>query len=234
MITTIFFDAGDTLLYVANRWEDRAADAARSLGISATPEDLGRARDAAREWSRSLPWPYAGTTDQELAYWQRYYEVLLSDLGVEDPKGRLRDAFHQQVWWVPHTQLFADVGPTLTSLRALGVRLGVISNAYASMQEALDHLDLTRYFDTITISDAVGITKPDPAIYQHALETAGVAAGEAAFVDDLVENVETADRLGMTGLLIDRNNRYPDAPVRRIRDLAAVVALVEDTRPIRR
>lgn len=42
--------------------------------------------------------------------------------------------------------------------------------------------------------------KPNDDIYLHALETFSLPAQGTVFVDDLAENVETANRLGMTGL----------------------------------
>lgn len=232
MIEIVFFDAGDTLLYVSSGRRPRELAAARSLGLDVSEEDVERAAARAGRLFDEAPRPIAPTADAELAFWQRYYETFLEALGVPDPERRLRDALHRAAWWVPHTHLFGDVRPTLEGLRRLGVRMGVISNAFASMQEALDHLGLVSYFDTITISDVVGINKPDPGIYTNALEAAGVRASEAVFVDDLVENVQAADRLGMHGLLIDRRDRHREAPVRRIRDLEAVVAFVEDSRPV--
>lgn len=55
-------------------------------------------------------------------------------------------------------------------------------------------------FQDIVVSGQVRMRKPNDDIYLHALETFGVRANEAVFVDDLLENVETANRLGMTGL----------------------------------
>jgi 2-haloacid dehalogenase len=55
-------------------------------------------------------------------------------------------------------------------------------------------------FQGIVVSGIAGMRKPNDDIYLHALETFGLCANEAVFVDDLRENVETANRLGMTGL----------------------------------
>ena len=45
-------------------------------------------------------------------------------------------------------------------------KLGVISNAFPSMRDALDRLDLSKYFQGIVIFADVGVSKPDPLIYQ--------------------------------------------------------------------
>jgi putative hydrolase of the HAD superfamily len=51
-------------------------------------------------------------------------------------------------------------------------------------------------------SSAVGIRKPDPAIYEHTLATLGVSAGAAVFLDDMPANVEAAQALGMHGIVV--------------------------------
>lgn len=55
-------------------------------------------------------------------------------------------------------------------------------------------------FGDIVVSGQVRMRKPNDDIYLHALETFDLAAGDAVFVDDLAENVEAANRLGLTGL----------------------------------
>ena len=49
-------------------------------------------------------------------------------------------------------------------------------------------------FDAIVISGEVGMRKPEPEIFAHALELLGVAADETVFVDDLRVNVDRGGR----------------------------------------
>jgi putative hydrolase of the HAD superfamily len=49
-------------------------------------------------------------------------------------------------------------------------------------------------------SAEIGVMKPDPRIYQVALDRLGLSPPEAVFVDDFIENVEAARRLGMGGV----------------------------------
>lgn len=79
-------------------------------------------------------------------------------------------------------------------------RTGIISNAWPGVREAHQaHLN-GETFDVIVYSAEVGLAKPDPAIYRLALRQLGVAASEAVFVDDVLENVEAARDLGMAGV----------------------------------
>ena len=81
--------------------------------------------------------------------------------------------------------LFPDAARTLASLRASGLKLGLITNGSVRMQSRkLDCLELTHAFDTILISDAEGISKPDPRIFHRAMERLNVSPARTAFVGD--------------------------------------------------
>ena len=56
-------------------------------------------------------------------------------------------------------------------------------------------------FDEYVLSFEVGHMKPHPLIYIKALEKAGVKANESIFIDDIKENIEAAQNLGIGGIL---------------------------------
>jgi putative hydrolase of the HAD superfamily len=81
--------------------------------------------------------------------------------------------------------LFPDAALTLSSLRASGLKLGLITNGSVRMQRRkLECLTLSPMFDTILISDAEGISKPDCQIFRRALERLNTNAARAVFVGD--------------------------------------------------
>ncbi len=86
----------------------------------------------------------------------------------------------------------------IRELRRAGIRNGLLSNHTPEVRQRLG--DLETLLDAVVISGEVGGTKPDPAIYQIALEQLGVAPEEAVFVDDWKPNVEAARQLGMVGV----------------------------------
>ncbi len=85
--------------------------------------------------------------------------------------------------------------------RAAGIRTAVLSNG---IREVLARLAIVRplpaHFDVVVISYEVGCAKPDPEIFQITLDRLGVAPGQALFVDDRVENIDGARRLGIDTL----------------------------------
>jgi len=82
-------------------------------------------------------------------------------------------------------------------LRDAGYRTGLLSNGPTSRRRHLEQLGIADGFDVIVVSGCEGLLKPDPAIFQLALERLGVAAEEAVFVDDFRENVAAARQVGL-------------------------------------
>ncbi|PZG56349.1 hypothetical protein C1I98_01475 [Spongiactinospora gelatinilytica] len=82
--------------------------------------------------------------------------------------------------------------------RHQGFRTGVLSNSWGSGDyNVYDAYDLERHFDTVVISDQVGISKPDTAIYQLAADRLGVNPPECIFADDTAAYLAPAHDLGM-------------------------------------
>jgi epoxide hydrolase-like predicted phosphatase len=77
-------------------------------------------------------------------------------------------------------------------------KIGLISNALSDLRDFLDQkLYISDLFDSMVISAEVGLIKPEPEIYRHALQTLHVLPDEALFVDDMLRNVEGARAVGM-------------------------------------
>ena len=58
------------------------------------------------------------------------------------------------------------------------------------------------FFDDYVLSYEVGLMKPDPRIYEIALEKAKARVGECLFIDDLEENIEAAAEMGIQTILL--------------------------------
>jgi epoxide hydrolase-like predicted phosphatase len=83
-------------------------------------------------------------------------------------------------------------------LRQTGYRTGLLSNFGDDARHVWTEVyPFIEHFDGIVISSEVGLMKPDPRIYRLAAESVGVKVKEALFVDDFIENIESAKRLGM-------------------------------------
>jgi epoxide hydrolase-like predicted phosphatase len=131
------------------------------------------------------------------------------ELTADDFDGRLRElltaAGHDAPPGALLEGLFAGMRPAgglwdvARQARAAGIRVGLLSNSWGLSAYPWDRL--AACFDVLIISGEVGLRKPDPAIYELALDRLGVRAGGTAFVDDLPRNVEVAEELGMFGVV---------------------------------
>jgi epoxide hydrolase-like predicted phosphatase len=76
-------------------------------------------------------------------------------------------------------------------------KTGIISNAWSELPDILEEWGILDAFDVVVGSGDEGVMKPDPRIFQIALDQLSVAPEESVFVDDFIENVESARNLGM-------------------------------------
>ena len=142
------------------------------------------------------------TGELEDAEFESSFGVLL---GVAEPEGLI-------------TRMFADLRPEEPMIEAVraasnaGVKTGLISNSWGLGIYDRAPIDL---FDTAVISGEVGLHKPQPEIYLLACERLEVEPGEAVFVDDLRENCDGAEAVGMTALL----HRDPAETVAKLEEL---------------
>lgn len=122
----------------------------------------------------------------------------------ESDSGAWFDAYfvHYQESWSLHS----DAVSCLDALEGAGVRLGLITNGDLAFQRRkLQATGLESRFEHVIASGAVGVAKPDPAIFLHACELFGVAPASAAYVGDrLRTDAIGAAAAGLTGVWLDR------------------------------
>lgn len=146
-------------------------------------------------------------------FWTYLYRRFLSEVGIEDES--LGDELYAIFSSTSSYRLFDDVLPALAELEAGGYRLGLISNFEGWLEKILVELEVGHLFDVSVISGIEGVEKPDPRIYEIALERAGVLGANALHVGDSVRlDLEPAASLGIRVVLLDRAGRYPDVSPR--------------------
>jgi putative hydrolase of the HAD superfamily len=153
--------------------------------------------------------------------------VLRTALGMEDVDLSLvRESLLASL----HFEAFDDAAPALEELRSHGLRVVAASNWDASLPEVLERAGLAPLLDGVVSSAAAGAAKPDPTLFQAALELAGAAPGDALHVGDRLDNdVDGALALGMRAALIVRDGPAPpDPPVPVLTTLAELPSLVLD------
>jgi putative hydrolase of the HAD superfamily len=235
MIEIVFFDAGETLLRPHPSFPELFAQTSRAYGVQIEPEDVQRVQGelaphlidlAEEEGEEGLTYEGSSLSEEgSERFWMHLYRRLLRELGIVD-EGLARalfDVFSSSASY----KLFDDALPTLDALRAEGYRMGLISNFEKWLEQMLVDLEVGHHFDPSVISGIVGIEKPDPAIYELALEKAGVAPEQAIHVGDSpgMDMVPAAEA-GIRGVLIDRLDRYQDTGHHRISSLEELPPLL--------
>jgi putative hydrolase of the HAD superfamily len=85
----------------------------------------------------------------------------------------------------------------VSRLRERGLRVGALTNNWATEKASPGPPPIARHFDALVESRVVGMRKPDPRIYQLVCRRLGVEPSQAAFLDDIGTNLKPAKALGM-------------------------------------
>jgi putative hydrolase of the HAD superfamily len=101
--------------------------------------------------------------------------------------------------------IFPGAHDAIDALKALGVKLALVTNGAAGPQRAkVERFALTHRFDHIQIEGEHGFGKPDERAYLHAMQALGVTAAETWMIGDNLEwEVEAPQRLGIYAIWID-------------------------------
>ena len=144
------------------------------------------------------------SVEEETAFWRRYYRALLQGEGVADGlEERSEELF--QLMWLQGYQLYPETVEVLEWFKGHGFRMGVISDTSPSLPLTLEAAGIGHYFECAVCSDLAGAQKPDPRIYQAALDELGVTAEESLYVDDYDVEADGARAMGFTAFHIDRS-----------------------------
>ena len=112
------------------------------------------------------------------------HHVLAQELGFDrNLADRLEEYFRSRFPY--QCRLSQDTLKTLAGLRASGQKLGLVTNGPNQWQtRKIECMGIASLFDTILISEAEGIQKPDPRIFKRAVERCSSLASKTMFVGD--------------------------------------------------
>ncbi len=235
-IRTIFFDAGFTLLRASPSVIETCQRVCQRAGV---PLDIGQlslrlpeAEAYSLQAARTNPRTWA-SEEAITRFWNGYYKALLRPFIAQDNAALLEQCaqeiireFNQHTNW----ELYPDVLPTLQALQGRGFTLGIISDWGASLAPIISGLGLPRYFDCLIISAVTRYAKPEPHLYDLALQRAGAIADYAIHIgDSYIHDVLGARAVGITPILLDRPGKLRAANLDciLINDLREVLDLLE-------
>jgi putative hydrolase of the HAD superfamily len=221
MLRTLLLDAGNTL--VTMDWE-LLAELAAGVGIPATSGAIARAEAAARPALSG--WIAAGASSEARETLRFYVGRILEGLPPPadgDRRGAtarlvatLRAVGTRRLWSRP----VPGVHEALAALRAAGLTLVVVSNADGTVEDGLVALGLRELLHAVVDSARVGVEKPDPRIFAHALASVGAGPETALHVGDLhAVDVVGARAAGIEAVLLDPYGDWEGVDCARAPDL---------------
>lgn len=244
MLRAVIFDMDDTLICwpdVGLDWESLEREHLRRVFDYLSREihprlDFERLVGVMRNRSMTA-WDAARETFVAPSLSTELHGALI-DCGVPADRIDLRAILNAYGWdALPGTAAYPEAPAVLRDLRQRGLRLGLLTNAYAPMwmrDRELDRVGLAPDLFLARVSTAdVGYLKPHPAAFQAVLDELAVTAAEAVFVgDNLHADIGGAQNVGMKAVLRVSGtwappfpeNGGPDAVVRSLDALPAILA----------
>jgi 2-haloacid dehalogenase len=153
-------------------------------------------------------------------------DFSLETLGIEITGLRER-LMHQYL----SLDVFPEVPEVLAELHRAGMRVAILSNGTPQMLAALvRNAKLEHLLDAVLSIESVGVFKPDPKVYQLAIDELGIKASSLAFQSSNAWDVHAASTFGMPTIWCNRfgqcRERLPGAPDFEISSLAELPDLV--------
>ena len=221
-IDTVFLDAGGVLVFP--NWV-RISETMLRHGVAVAPEALAAAEPHAKrhlDQSRTIR-----ATNDEKRGWL-YFNLILERAGIA-PSAATSSALEELHVYHQTSNLWEfmppDVLPSLRAIRSMGLKMAVVSNANGTICAAADRLGIGALVSCVLDSHTEGIEKPDPRLFEIALERSGANRETTIHVGDIYEvDVVGARAAGIRPVLLDAAGLYPEADCPRVSSMTALVA----------
>lgn len=180
----VLFDFGDTIASTVPPYSVRLAMSLRALGFSIEYDDFERAY-VETDYEVYLAYKSQGAISNE-DYIRWFFRILFDRFGINGKKRAVYDTMKKTLKQIPFTrEPLPGAVELLESLKKSGLMLGIISNNDGKTELKCRELGILKYFDVIADSTALGLTKPDRRIFEHALGRLGIKPSQAIHVGDL-------------------------------------------------
>jgi len=145
------------------------------------------------------------TQEEEYSHFVEYYNIFFNglpelNLNTDDVESIAKDLVYN-----PEKYVFFDEVASVINVLSKEYKLGVVSDAWPSLNSVFEAVRLRYYFSTFIISSMLGVTKPNIIMYQTALDELGVLPENTIFIDDNLKNCIGANKLGIHTVLLCRN-----------------------------
>ncbi len=129
---------------------------------------------------------------------------FFAEIGFEDPEWHLKNLVEN------YLSFDTDFIPFVESIKDKYDVVLLSNDDDLRSRYITSHFGIDKYFKDRFVSGALGVRKPDFAIYDLALERLGKSPAECIFVDDRVENLLHAEEVGISPILFNRDDSHYD------------------------
>jgi putative hydrolase of the HAD superfamily len=229
-IKAVLFDLGNTLIRI---WtpEKTYKNILCSVGIDRSTGAIKEALEKVEKEFIEFNYRSGYGKVSYTKYWNRWDANVLRHLGI--PQNQISAKEILARWWkYADCVAYPDAKESLERLRQIGVRVGLVSNAYEEDIDAiLEKAGLEkRLFDIVVGVNTIKKEKPQPGIFRHAIGKLGVEPEQTLFVGDHVDNdYKGAKAVGMHPLLIERDDKNTDdtCNLERVKNLQEIFKFIE-------
>jgi FMN phosphatase YigB (HAD superfamily) len=197
-LSGVLFDWRGTLVTVLDGC-DWAREALHLLGRPADDGATAVLWDAIRSAAGHPDRLASPDCDTGMATHRLTYYAVFADAGLDD---ELADALYAVESDPSFNEFALDVTPTIRRLAGAGIKVGVISDIHFDLRPAFAAHGLDTSIDEYVLSYEHGVQKPDPAIFEIALEKLGTTPQETLMVGDRASHDGAAVALGIATLLL--------------------------------
>lgn len=218
----VLWDVKDTLLKVRRSVGEQYCEEAQKAGLSLNSAEVDAAfRQAYRHHSRHYPNYGIAHGLGGQTWWKGVVEDTFTQCRVHDPAllSKLADNLYHNFCGPENWEIFPDSEMALKSCSSMGLKLGVVSNFDNRLEGILRGCGLLSHFSFLLTSEDAGIAKPNPVIFEQAIQKCGVPASNIAHVGDhYIYDYLTSRSLGIQGYLLERDHKdsHPDVPSRHL------------------
>lgn len=233
-VRAIIFDLDGTLRHNDPSSTEAFFDYAVQLGAT---DSAGRRKSATRwthyYWAQSPEMLADLDHFQTLSpeFWVYYSERALIQFGCAPAQAKfLAPTVHQRMVeeYKPRDLVLEGVPQVLGALKSAGFRLGVVSNRDDPFDEYLVMLNLHEHFDLTLAAGEINAWKPEPEIFEYALQQLNVSAEQAIYVgDNYFADIVGAREAGLRPVLFDPDQVFPSPGCPVIKQFSELLTLLE-------
>jgi HAD superfamily hydrolase (TIGR01509 family) len=203
----VFFDLYGTLLIYGDM---TAAWSAWLAALHAWLEEAGvtlERHDLAERCQGFFSWPAPSRTADELTLYEQRLDEFARGLGLAATSDQLRNCAGATIGaWQEYVELDPEALPVLDRLSRTH-SLALVSNFDhpPHVSRLLEQTGLERHLPVVVVSGDVGFKKPDPRIFDTAIEAVDLPPDRIAYVGDAPEDILAADGAGMKPVRLQRD-----------------------------